>query len=126
MNKHEVVGNLTKEPTVRYTKAGTAVAEFTVAASNEFKNADGTWNTSFIKVVAWDKLSDIVAPLSKGARVIVLGRVQTRSYEAQDGSKRYVTETVATTIGVIPKNSGDGESNFDDFAGGGSKEEIPF
>lgn len=134
MNSVQILGNLARDPEVRYTKTGRAVATFTVAATNTY--IDSTTNetkeqTAFINCVAWGKLGEGAGNLRKGSRCFVEGRLQTRSYEAQDGTKRYVTEVVANFVGqALDAGStgggfGGGSSNFDSF-GTDTSEEIPF
>ena len=96
MNKVILAGRLTKDPEVRYTQTGVAVASFTLAVNRRFskeKVAD------FIPIVVWDKIAEIVGNnLVKGSQVLIEGRIQIRSYDAQDGSKRYVTEVIAQEL----------------------------
>lgn len=130
MNSVQILGNLARDPEVRYTKTGRAVASFTVAATNTYvdTNGEAKEQTAFINCVAWGKMGEAVGQLNKGSRCFVEGRLQTRSYEAQDGCKRYVTEVIANFVGKtldIDKNSGSG-SNFDGFGNGNNDEEIPF
>lgn len=127
MNTVQILGNLARDPEVRYTKNGRAVASFTVAATNEFLNketGDVKEQTAFINCVAWGKLGEQVGNLKKGSLCFVEGRLQTRSYETQDGQKRYVTEVVANFVGTSLQDGGCNDaSNFDSF---GSNEEVPF
>lgn len=128
MNTVQILGNLAKDPEVRFTKNGKAVATFTVAATNTY--IDSTTNetkeqTSFINVVAWGKLGESAGNLRKGSRCFVEGRLQTRSYETQDGQKRYVTEVVANFVGTSLTNNETISSNFDSFAQP-QNENIPF
>ena len=96
MNKWIGKGRLTKDPEVRYTQAGKAVASFTLATDRHTKEGQ---QADFIPCVAWEKLAEIIGNnLSKGREVLVEGRLQVRSYEAQDGSKRYVTECVINNM----------------------------
>jgi len=96
MNKWIGKGRLTKDPEVRYTQAGKAVASFTLATDRHTKEGQ---QADFIPCVAWEKLAEIIGNnLSKGREVLVEGRMQVRSYEAQDGSKRYVTECVINNV----------------------------
>jgi single-strand DNA-binding protein len=108
MNKVIISGRLTKDPEVRYTQSGKAVASFTVAVNRRFSKEQQT--TDFINCVAWDKLAEICADhIVKGSQVIVEGRLQVRTYDAQDGTKRYVTEIVASEVkfmGSKPDKSG--------------------
>ena len=129
MNIVNLIGNLTRDPEVRYTQSGKAVATFNVAATNTFTSSDGETKeqTSFINVVAWGKLGESAGNLHKGNRCFVEGRLQTRSYETQDGQKRYVTEVVANFVGQsLDMNTLDGGSNFDSFSTAGENENIPF
>ena len=128
MNTVQILGNLTRDPEVRFTKSGKAVATFTVAATNTY--IDSTTNetkeqTAFINVVAWGKLGEDAGNLRKGSRCFVEGRLQTRSYETQDGQKRYVTEVVANFVGTSLTNNESASSNFDSFAQP-QDENVPF
>lgn len=129
MNSVQILGNLARDPEVRFTKTGRAVATFTVAATNTY--VDSTTNetkeqTAFINVVAWGKLGEAAGNLRKGSRCFVEGRIQTRSYETQDGQKRYVTEVVANFVGTSLTNDDAGTSNFDSFDTTNQNENIPF
>ena len=129
MNTVQILGNLTKDPEVRFTKTGRAVATFTVAATNTYidtATSETKEQTAFINVVAWGKLGESAGNLHKGNRCFVEGRLQTRSYETQDGQKRYVTEVVANFVGQsLDMNAFDGASNFDSFAKS-QDENVPF
>ena len=128
MNTVQILGNLTRDPEVRYTQSGKAVATFNVAASNTFTSSDGETKeqTAFINCVAWGKLGESVGNLRKGNRAFVEGRLQTRIYETQDGQKRYVTEVVANFVGTSLMNGDAGTSNFDSFENANQDENIPF
>ena len=113
MNKVSLAGRLTRDPEVRYTQSGKAVASFTVAVDRRFgrKNADNNQPTAdFIPVVVWEKLAEICGNnLIKGSQVLVEGRLQVRTYDAQDGSKRSVTQVVANQdefMGSRPQREG--------------------
>ena len=130
MNQILVIDRLTRDPELRYTPNGKAVTNFTVAVDRTFTNADGTRETDFIDVVAWNKLGEIVSGnLQKGRLVGVEGRLQIRSWEAQDGSKRKSAEIVANSVQFL-----DGRKNSNSASGEGSaetadvadKEEVPF
>lgn len=130
MNSVQLLGNLARDPEVRYTKSGKCVTTFTLAAAHTFldSNTNETKEqTAFINCVAWGKLGEAAAALSKGCRCFVEGRINTRSYEPADGQKRYVTEVIANFVGqaLDTKNVGNtgGQSNFSDFA---VEENIPF
>ena len=128
MNTVQILGNLARDPEVRYTKSGKAVATFTVAASNTYidSNNETKEQTAFINCVAWGKLGESIGNLRKGNRAFVEGRLQTRSYETADGQKKYVTEVVAGFIGTSLMNDDAGVSNFDSFENANQDENIPF
>lgn len=128
MNTVQILGNLARDPEVRYTQSGKAVATFTVAATNTFTSSDGETKeqTAFVNCVAWGKLGESVGNLRKGNRAFVEGRLQTRSYETADGQKRYVTEVVANFVGTSLMNDDAGTSNFDSFETTNQDENIPF
>ena len=111
MNKVILAGRLVRDPEVRYTQTGKAVASFTLAVNRRFsRGADQQQTADFIPIVVWDKLAEVCGNnLVKGSQVLIEGRIQIRSYEAQDGSKRYVTEVIANNIefmGSKPKLDG--------------------
>ena len=133
LNKAILIGRLTKDPEVRYTQSGTAVCTFTLAVDRKFAKKDsGQPTADFIPIVAWRKLAEIIGNnLIKGRRISVEGRIQVRSYDAQDGSKRYVTEVVADEVefldskaqtGAQSATGGNGSSNGQTIP----DEEIPF
>lgn len=128
MNTVQILGNLTRDAEVRYTKSGKAVATFTVAASNTYidSNNETKEQTAFINCVAWGKQGELLQQYRKGNRLFVEGRLQTRSYETQDGQKRYVTEVVANFVGTSLTNDDAGTSNFDSFENTNQNENIPF
>lgn len=128
MNSIQLLGNLARDPEVRYTQSGKAVATFNVAATNTFTSSDGETKeqTAFINCVAWGALGESVGNLRKGNRAFVEGRLQTRSYETQDGQKCYVTEVVANFVGTSLMNGDAGTSNFDSFENANQDENIPF
>jgi single-strand binding protein len=127
MNTVQILGNLTRDPEVRYTQSGKAVATFNVAATNTFTSSDGETKeqTAFINCVAWGKTGEAVGNCKKGERLLVNGRIQTRSYDTQDGQKRYVTEVVADFVGKKLDGEFDNTSNFDNFEQP-QNENIPF
>lgn len=129
MNSVQLLGNLARDPEVRYTNSGKAVATFTVAASNTYLDSEGQTKeqTAFVNCVAWGKLGEAAGNYRKGNRLFVEGRIQTRSYETQDGQKRYVTEVIANFVGVSALHDAEAGSNFDSFADDkGNDENIPF
>ncbi|HBI2242312.1 single-stranded DNA-binding protein [Listeria seeligeri] len=107
MNRVVLVGRLTKDPDLRYTPAGAAVATFTLAVNRPFKNGQGEQEADFIQCVVWRKPAENVANfLKKGSLTGVDGRVQTRNYEGNDGKRVYVTEIVAESVQFLePKHN---------------------
>ena len=95
MNKVCLVGNLTKDPEMTTTQAGTNVVRFTVACQRKFKNANDEYESDFINCVAWRNSADFIHKyFKKGNKIGVSGTLQTRVYDAQDGTKRYATEVL--------------------------------
>ncbi|HFK0639236.1 TPA: single-stranded DNA-binding protein [Listeria monocytogenes] len=107
MNRVVLVGRLTKDPDLRYTPAGAAVATFTLAVNRTFTNQNGEREVDFINCVVWRKPAENVANfLKKGSMAGVDGRVQTRNYEDSDGKRVFVTEVVAESVQFLdPKNN---------------------
>lgn len=99
INSVSLTGRFTKDPELRYTPDGVAVATVTVAVNRPFQNANGEREADFINVVIWRKTAENVANfLKKGSLVGIEGRLQTRNYEGQDGNRVYVTEVVAEQV----------------------------
>jgi len=99
MNMAIIIGNLTKDPEAFTTQNGISRSTFTVAVQRRVKNKDGKYDADFLTVVAWRQTADFCNRyLAKGRKVAVEGQIQTRSYDAQDGSKRYVTEIIADHV----------------------------
>lgn len=115
MNKIILVGRLTKDPEVRSTSAGFTTANFTVAVNRNFKNKEGNYDADFLPCVAFRNTADFVSKFFKKGNMISLeGRVQTRNYDAQDGTKRYVTEVVVENVEFVGgKNEGSAPANND-------------
>ena len=116
MNKTILIGRLTKDPEVRFTPGnGTAVCNFTLAVDN-YNSKTGEHGADFIPIVVWGKMAEACGNyLHKGSQVAIDGRISTRSYDAKDGTKRYVTEVVANAFGGVQfldsKNSGNNNGN---------------
>ena len=113
LNRAQIIGNLTKDPEMRFTPNGQAVANFTVATNRKWKNQDGTAGeaTEYHDIVVWGKQAEAVVPmLKKGGPAFVEGRLQTRNWEGQDGVKRYKTEIIADNIIVLGSKGGSGMS----------------
>lgn len=99
MNKVFLIGHLVKDPELRYTSSNIPVASFTLAVNRNFTNQNGEKETDFINIVAWKKQAENIHKYCfKGSRVSIDGRLQTRTYEDQNGQKRYVTEVVSENI----------------------------
>ncbi len=104
LNKVFLMGNLTRDPELRYVPSGTAVANFTIAVNRPYKDSSGEKKeeVSFIRVVVWGKMAEVCGEyLAKGRPVLVEGRLKTRSWEGQDGQKRSTMEVVATSVQFI-------------------------
>ena len=113
MNKVFLIGRLTRDPELRYTGNNTAVASFSIAVNRSFTNQQGEREADFINIVVWRKQAENVKNyLSQGSQVAIDGRLQTRSYEDNNGQKRYVTEVVADNVEFLgSKNSSNNNSN---------------
>lgn len=100
MNKVYLIGNLTRDPEMRSTQSGIPVCNFSIAVNRRFKNAQtGQQETDFFNIVAWRQLAELCSRyLAKGRKVAVFGSIQTRTYEAQDGSKRTAFDIVADEV----------------------------
>lgn len=114
MNKAILIGRLTRDPELRTTTSGISSTSFTVAVSRTYTNQNGEREADFINCVAWRKQAENIAKYcKKGSQVAVEGRIQTRSYDAQDGTKRYVTEVLADNVTFLGAKgtSGDFQTN---------------
>lgn len=120
VNSVVLVGRLTKDPELKFTPNGVAVATFTLAVNRQFSNQQGEREADFLNIVVWRKAAENVANyLKKGNLAGVDGRIQVRTYE-QDGRRQYFTEIVADNVQFLePKNSsgGGGRSNNNDYYG---------
>ncbi|MGM0302147.1 single-strand binding protein [Enterococcus sp. AZ048] len=106
INNVVLVGRLTKAPDLRYTANGTGVATFTLAVNRNFTNQDGNREADFINCVIWRKSAETLANYAhKGTLLGVTGRIQTRSYENQQGQRVYVTEVVAENFQLLESRS---------------------
>lgn len=133
MNKVLLIGRLTKDPELRYAaNTGTAIGNFTLAVDRPYTNAEGKRETDFIPIVCWRKLAESVANnLTKGKLVAISGSIQTRKYQAQDGTNRYITEVVADEVKFLdrPKtdaNPTENQQETDEFMPVFDDENIPF
>lgn len=104
LNKVMLIGNLGRDPEVRYTSAGTAVASFSIATSEKFKSKSGEWEerTEWHNITLWGRLAEIAGEyLSKGKTVYIEGRLQTRKWQDRDGKDRYTTEIVGEKMQML-------------------------
>lgn len=116
MNKAILVGNLTRDPESKQIPSGVSCATFTVACNRRYVNQQGVREADFINCVVWRQTADFVLRyLRKGTKVAVEGTIQTRTYDAQDGTKRYVTEVVVDNV-ELAGSRGDGQSREDNAA----------
>ena len=106
MNKVILIGRLTKDPELKTTPSGTPTTTFTIAVDRNFTNQNGQREADFINCVAWRKQAENISRYCfKGSQVAVEGRIQTRSYDAQDGTKRYVTEIICDNVTFLGSKS---------------------
>lgn len=109
MNRCFITGRLTRDPEGRTTQSGVSQSTFDVAVQRRTKNKDGKYDADFLTVVAWRQTADFCNKyLTKGRMVAVEGQIQKRTYKAQDGSNRYVTEIIADNVEGLDKPKGDG------------------
>src|SRR5450631_3104846 len=110
LNKAMIIGNLGRDPEMRYTPGGQAVTQFTVAVNRSYKAQNGEWQeeTEWFRVVVWAAAAERAAEnLRKGNKVYIEGRLQTRQWEDKDGQKRYTTELVANQVTNLERRSRD-------------------
>ena len=128
MNHFVGIGRLTRDPNVKYTQSGKAYASFTLAIDRR-KSGEGNPQADFISCVAWEKTAEVISQYcTKGKKIAVEGRIQTRSYDANDGTKRYVTEVVVNSMEFCDSKGG-GVSTTNGGAYAGTPvpdEDIPF
>ena len=125
LNKVMLIGNLTRDPEVRYTPTGTAVATFGLATNRSWTTDSGEKQeeVQFHRIVAWSKLAEIVGQLLfKGRKIYIEGRLQTRKFTGQDGQQREITEIVAENMMILDTRTRDGQQaapagNTDEFVG---------
>lgn len=125
MNKVFLIGRLTKDPELKFTpQNGTAVTQFTLAVNKRFKKENGP-TADFINIVAWGKIAEHCSNyLNKGSQASVAGRLEIRSYQAQDGTTRYTTEVVADEVEFLdPKKS---KNEYEDMTPIEDSADMPF
>lgn len=112
INRVVLVGRLTKDPELRYTPSGVAVARFTLAVNRTFSNQQGERQADFINIVVWRKQAENTANfLRKGSLAGVVGRIQTGSYDGQDGKKVFTVEVVAENVQFLEPKSANNTPN---------------
>ncbi len=136
LNKVMIIGNLGRDPEMRYTPSGKPVTSFSVAVSRSWVKPEGerTETTDWFNVVAWGRLAEICSQyLAKGSMVYVEGRLETRSWEAENGQKHFRTEVVASDVNILDKRARSPEEGVSleahiaesEVAGSGGSEEPP-
>ncbi len=122
MNKVTLLGRLTRDPEVRATATGTAVANFSLAVNRRFAK-EGETQADFFNIVAWSKTAEFVERyLSKGIQIAVVGRLQNRTWEGQDGIKRYATDVIAEEVHFADSKKKEEEPDWEQVDTG----ELPF
>lgn len=122
LNRVILIGRLTRDPELRYTPSGVAVAQFTLAVDRPFSRDGGEREADFIPIVTWQKLAETCANyLRKGRLTAVEGRIQVRNYENSEGRRVYVTEVVADNVRFLesPNREGGGQSMQGEYPGAG-------
>lgn len=115
LNQAQIIGNLTKDPEVRQTPNGNTVATFTIATNFTWKDSNGQKQekAEFHNIVAWGKLAEICQNyLNKGQKIYIQGRLQTRDWEAEDGSRRYKTEIIAENMIMLSSSQGSSNNSY--------------
>lgn len=102
MNKVILIGNICKDIEIRYTTNGIAVIQNSLAVKNDFKNANGEYESEFVNIIVWKQTAEFLNKYaSKGSKIAVDGRLTTRSYDKKDGTKVYITEIVAEKVELL-------------------------
>jgi single-strand DNA-binding protein len=130
VNKVILIGNLGKDPEVKYTPSGTPVAKFSLATNERYKDKGGEWQdrTEWHNIVAWQRLAEIVGEyVKKGSKIYIEGRLQTSSWEdKQSGEKKYRTEIIAQDLVLLSgRGEGDTEGRASRASAGGSFDQRP-
>lgn len=118
LNKVELIGNLTKDPELRYTPQGTAVSTFSIATNRQWTtdNGEKKEDVEFHRVVAWNKLAELCGQLlGKGRKVYVEGRLQTRKWTGQDGADHFMTEVIINDMIILDSRGASSGNDFSDI-----------
>lgn len=129
LNKVMLIGNLGRDPEVRYTASGQAVASFSLATSEKFKGKTGEWEerTEWHNITLWGKLAEIAGEyLSKGKTIYIEGRLQTRKWQDKNGNDRYTTDIVGDRMQMLSPKGERRSDTASEPASGGGFEEPPF
>lgn len=119
MNKVILIGRLTADPELRYTPNGAAVCSFRIAVDRPFNSQSGEREADFINIVVWNKAAENTAKyMSKGRQIAVEGRLQIRSYDGNDGQRRWVTEVIADRVEFLGGGSTGGNAGGGNYGGG--------
>jgi single-strand DNA-binding protein len=127
LNRVQLIGNLTRDPELRYTPSGTAVCTFGLATNRAWTTDGGEKHeeAEFHRIVAWNKLAELCSQfLTKGRKVFVEGRLSTRSWNAQDGTQKSVTEIVISDMILLDSRRTEGESHAEDIEEKHLEEEV--
>lgn len=112
MNKVVLIGRLTRDPELRYTGSNLPVATFSLAVNRNFSNQNGEREADFINIVVWRKQAENCKNyLTQGSQVAIEGRIQTRTYDDQNGQRRYITEVVADNVEFLGSRNSSNSSN---------------
>lgn len=112
MNRCFLIGNLTKDPELRSTPSGKSVCTFSLAVSRRFSNQNGEREADFFNIVVWNKPAENAAKyLRKGSQTAVAGRIQIRSYDGNDGTKKYITEIIADEVQFLRSSNSGSDGN---------------
>lgn len=127
MNKVFLIGRLTRDPELRYTGSNTPVATFSLAVNRNFQNANGEREADFINIVVWRKQAENVKNyLTQGSQVAIDGRLQTRTYDGQDGQKRYITEVIADNVEFLGSKNNSVNTNGSPISSKQNVEPTPY
>lgn len=125
MNKVFLIGNLTKNPELTSTGSGIPVCKFTLAVSRRFSNSEGVRETDFLPIIVWRAQAEHCNKyLKKGSKAAISGSIQTRNYEATDGTRRYITEIVADEVKFLSTRNDDVEETPSAQGGNGVFDDL--
>lgn len=124
MNKIILIGRMTKDIEIRYTQNQREVGNFDLAVNRNYKSANGEYDTDFFKCIAWGNLAKTIHTYtSKGSQIVIEGRVENRTYQANDGTNRYVTEVVVEGMQLLDSKKNNTTNNQEEIYSG---EDLPF